>query len=169
MKMHELVADVIGELDDGGGFRTSEAAGLLHHRAKTFPDLYERLARMGAQRAIAEYRPQRASVLRAADAIVHGQQDFAEVFDDFAHWIADIAALEEGTDAMRKRFVRMTYGEFVAVIELAERKAGEMHARARTLRAFLRDHPQWAARPEMTLAELLGVDEAALRIEEGGR
>ena len=162
MKLLDLLRDVVAELDaDGGGFRTREAADLLFHRAKDgrdIPDAIAQLARRGAQMAVQEFKPEWAAALRSAQFA--GQRDMAEIADGFDRWLSDFAAVDDGADAIRKRVVRMTYPEFVAMIEFRERKAAEMREEARRARMILTQHPHWADNPGMTLAEVLGISEA---------
>jgi hypothetical protein len=76
-------------------------------------------------------------------------------------WITKLAALSEGHDAMRKHVLRMTYPDLVQMIELRERKAAETRQSAHRARKVLAEHPEWQDTPSMTLAEVLGLDEAA--------
>lgn len=160
-KLPDIIRDVVAELDaDGNGFRTREAADLLYHRARNgaaIPDAIAQLARRGAQVAIGEYKPERAAAQRAT--MFAGQRDMAEIADGFDRWISDFAALDDSADAIRKRVVRMTYPEFVAMIEFRERKAAEMREEARRARMILTQHPHWADNPGLTLAEVLGISE----------
>jgi molecular chaperone GrpE (heat shock protein) len=164
MTMYELLHSVVTDLDaDGSGFRTREAANLVYARASEgrtdIPTLVERLARSGARVEIAQYRPEHEATKRAAAAVAAGQRDLAEVSEDFNHWITDIAALDESFDAVRKRVLRMTYPEFVQMIELRELKAAQMREYARRGRQVIAEHPDWQDNPSMTLAEVLGVSE----------
>ena len=164
MSVREILHQIIGELDaDGGGFRTSEAANLLYARAclgrQDIPPLVERLARRGAREEVASFRPERVAAQRIATLTVVGQRDLAELSDGFDHWVTDIAALDEGTDAVRKRVLRMTYHEFIQMIELREQKARQMREYARRARMILAEHPDWADNPRMTLGEILGLAE----------
>jgi hypothetical protein len=164
MTLRVLLHDILAELDpDGGGFRTSEAADMLYakasHGCADIPLLVERLARRGAREEVASFRPERAAAKRVAADVMMGQRDMAEVTDGFDHWVTDIAALDEGCDAIRKRVLRMTHPEFMRMIELREQKASQMREYARRARKILAEHPEWAENPSMTLADILEVTE----------
>lgn len=164
MTLRDLLHDIVAELDaDGGGFRTNEAANLLYAKAcdgrADIPPLVERLARRGAREEVASFRPERAAAKRVAAEVVLGQRDMAEMAEGFDHWVTEIAALDEGYDAVRKRVLRMSYPEFIRMIELREQKAAQMREYARRARKVLAEHPDWPDNPSMTLAEVLGVSE----------
>lgn len=164
MTLLDLVRGIVTELDaDGGGFRTNEAANLLYAKASEgrgdIPQLVERLARRGAREEVANFRPERDATKRVAEAVIAGQREFAELADGFDHWVSEIAALDEGPDAVRKRVLRMTYPEFVQMIELREQKAAQMREYARRARKILAEHPEWQETPSMMLADALGVSE----------
>lgn len=166
MTLRDLLRDIVAELDaDGGGFRTNEAANLLYAKASEgradIPPLIERLARRGAREEVASFRPERTATKRMAETVLVGQRDLAELAEGFDHWVTEIAALDEGCDAVRKRVLRMTYPEFIQMIALREEKAAQMREQARRARKVLAEHPEWQDTPSMTLAEVLGVDEAA--------
>lgn len=164
MTLRDLLHDIVAELDaDGGGFRTNEAANLLYAKAcdghGDIPRLVERLARRGAREEVASFRPERDATRRVAESAIAGQREFAEVSDGFDHWVTEIAALDEGCDAVRKRVLRMTYPEFVRMIELREQKASQMREFARRARKVLAEHPEWQDSPDMMLADVLEVSE----------
>jgi hypothetical protein len=164
MTLHNLLREIVAELDaDGGGFRTSEAASMLYLKASEgrgdIPGLVERLARRGAREEVAGFRPEREATKSINESVMAGQRDLAEVSQGFDHWVTDIAALDESSDAVRKRVLRMTYPEFVQMIELREAKAMQMREYARKARKVLTEHPEWADNPTMMLAEVLGVSE----------
>lgn len=164
MTLRNLLHDIVAELDaDGGGFRTNEAANLLYAKAcegrGDIPQLVERLARRGAREEVANFRPEREATSRVAMAAMSGQREFAEMSDGFHHWVTEIAALDEGSDAVRKRVLRMTYPEFIQMIELREQKAAQMREFARRARKVLAEHPEWQDNPGMMLADVLGVSE----------
>ena len=164
MTLLDLVRGIVAELDaDGGGFRTNEAANLLYAKASEgrgdIPSLVERLARRGAREEVAGFRPTREAAKRMYEQVAAGQRDMGELAGDFDHWISDIAALDEGYDAVRKRVLRMTYPEFIQMIELREHKAAQMREYARRARKILAEHPEWQADPSMVLADVLGVSE----------
>lgn len=164
MTLRDLLRDIVSELDaDGGGFRTNEAANLLYAKASEgrgdIPGLIERLARRGAREEVASFRPEREVTKRMTTDVMVGQRDLAELDQGFDHWITDIAALDEGCDAVRKRVLRMTHPEFLQMIELREQKAAQMREYARRARKILTDFPEWADNPRMMLADVLGVSE----------
>ena len=164
MTLRDLLRDIVSELDaDGGGFRTNEAANLLYAKASEgrgdIPSLVERLARRGAREEVANFRPEREATRRVTEDVLLGQRDLAEVTQGFDHWVTDIAALDEGCDAVRKRVLRMNYPEFLRMIELREQKATQMREYARRARKILAAFPEWADNPGMVLADLLGVSE----------
>jgi hypothetical protein len=164
MTLRDLLHGIVAELDaDGGGFRTNEAANLLYAKASVgcadIPPLVERLARRGAREEVASFRTEREATRRTAEHVLCGQRDMAEVSEGFDHCVAEIAALDEGCDAVRKRVLRMTYPEIVRMIELREQKAAQTREFARRARKVLAEHPDWQDSPGMTLAEVLGVSE----------
>jgi hypothetical protein len=155
----DLTREVIAELDaDGGGFRTREATSLLFHRAidgHDLPDLVTELCRLGAGVAVANNKPERDLVRRAGRTVT--QADFADQSPGFDHcWLAEHAALDETSDAVRKRIIRLTLPEIRQVISLRRRKAVEMTATARRLQKLIDDYPEWDDAPEMTLGQVLG-------------
>ncbi|WP_431304074.1 hypothetical protein [Sediminicoccus sp. BL-A-41-H5] len=164
MTLRNLLREIVSELDaDGAGFRTNDAANLLYAKASEgrgdIPGLVERLARRGAREEVANFRPEREAATRTTNDIIAGQRDLAELEQGFDHWVTDIAALDEGCDALRKRVLRMTHPEFVQMIELREQKATQMREYARRARKILTDFPEWADNPRMMLADVLGVSE----------
>ena len=164
MKLSELLLEIYKELNaDGSGFLTSEAADLLYLRAsqgaRDIPPLVEQLARRGAREAVADFRLDARTLKRSAAAVAAGQMDMAEIDSGFDHFLTEVAALDETESAVRKPVLRMTYDEFVKMIELRERKANQMLESVRIARAILKQYPSWALQPHLTLGEVLGVAE----------
>ena len=168
--LRAVVHNVITDLDtDGGGFRTVDASSLVvervleHGLADAEGNLLPmpaQLMRKGAAVAIREYQPERKTVQKVVAASADGLQgDFAEVSDEFDHWIMDYAALEEGADAERKQYRRMNYHEVRLVIALKRRKAAEAIAMASFLQRTIDENPGWALTPERTLGNVLGIED----------
>ena len=164
MKLNQLLLEIYQELNaDGSGFLTNEAANLLYLRASDgaddIPPLVEQLARRGAREAVAEFRLDAKTLRRAAGVASAGQMDMAELDSGFDHFLTEVAALDETEGAVRKPVIRMTYPEFLRMIDLRERKANQMLESVRIARAILKQHPGWALRPHLTLGDVLGVAE----------
>jgi hypothetical protein len=159
--LSELTREVIAELDaDGAGFRTREASNLLFHRVTDGLDLPRHVAdlcRLGASVAITGNKPERALAQRTA--AVARQSDFAETAPGFDHWLTEHAAMDESSDAVRKKVLRMTLPELRQVITLRRRKAEEMTATTRRLQQVIDEHPEWEDSPETPMAEILGISE----------
>ena len=138
MKLSRLLIEIYQELNaDGSGFLTSEATNLLYLRASQgshdIPPLIEQLARRG--------------------------MDIAEIKSAVIHFLTKVAALDETESAVRKPVLRMTYDEFLRMITLRERKASQMLESVRIARAILKQYPNWALQPHLTLGDVLGVSE----------
>jgi len=150
MALDQILREIIARLDvHGKGFRTNDAAHSLFTRAcegrNDIPPLLARLARRGAREGVAGFRH-----------MDMGADEAPDPTNRIDHWISTIAALHEGTDAVRKQVLRMTYPEFLQMIALRERKAAQMRELAKRASTVLLQCPEWAANPAMTLADVLG-------------
>ena len=164
MKLSRLLIEIYQELNaDDTGFLTSEAANLLYLRASQgshdIPPLIEQLARRGAREAVAEFQLDAKTLWRAASASSADQMDIAEIESAIIHFLTKVAALDETGSAIRKPVLRMSYDEFVKMIELRERKANQMLESVRIARAILKQYPRWTLQPHLTLGDVLGVAE----------
>ena len=153
MTMNDLLRDIVSKLDpEGDGFRTTDAAQQLFHLAcegrNDLPPLLARLARRGAREGVAAFHVTCGDMRTAADG--RNAQH---------HWITEIAAYEEGPDAVRKCVLHMNFCEFIRMIDLRERKAAQMRDLARRARKVIAEFPEWEATPHVTLADVLGVSE----------
>lgn len=168
--LRAVVHNVITDLDaDGGGFRTMDASSLVVERVLVHGladgdgnllPMPAQLMRKGAAVAIREYQPERKAAQKVVAFAADGRQsDFAEVSNDFDHWVMDYAALEEGPDAERKQYRRMNYHEIRLVIALKRRKAAEAIAMATLLQRTIDENPGWAQTPERELGDVLGIED----------
>lgn len=157
----DLTREIIAELDaDGGGFRTREAGNLLFTKATRgleLPKVVIDLCRLGCHAAITGHKPERAAAKRMAES---GQQaDFADTEPGFDHFIFDFAAMDDTSDAVRKRVLRMTLHELRQVIAMRRRKVAEVNALTSKLQAIIDRHPEWEQHPETPMADILGISE----------
>lgn len=153
MALDQILREIIARLDvHGKGFRTNDAAHSLFTHAcegrNDIPPLLARLARRGAREGVAGFRH-----------LDTGADEASGYTNRIDHWIKAIAALHEGSDAVRKRVLCMTYPEFLQMIELREHKAAQMRELARRARTVPLQHPEWADNPRMTLADVLSISE----------
>jgi hypothetical protein len=164
--LEQIVQQVKAELNpDGAGYHTSEAADLVFAKAREgcgFLNAAMRdLGRRGALTALKEYAAEQQVVGRkltkVRDAVLSGQQDFADLSEGFG-WIDGETALDEGVHAIRKVYRDLTYSEAIRVVDLKRKKARESDAAADLLQQIIDRNPGWRTRPGRTMGQVLGLD-----------
>lgn len=160
-ELKKIIKDVREQLNpDGGGYRTGEALNLIVENARkgcgylNTPIL--ELSRAGAATKLKEYSQRAPKINKAIHAIEDGQTDLAEIVDDFG-WMLEETSLDESSDAVRKLYRDLTYLDVVAVIKLKRLKARQTADAADRLESVVDQHPEWASRPDMTMAEIVGL------------
>jgi hypothetical protein len=159
--LNAIAGEVIRELDTGDGFTARAAVPLIVAKAcedgvcdewGAAKKLPMQLMRLGANQVVRDYKPIRERAIVSAG----GQGDFHDVAPDFTHWLADYSALSENPDAPRKQWLWMDYAEFIKALDLLEQKVAAIQEHIRLAQEVLAEHAEWAEKPWLTLAQIIG-------------
>jgi hypothetical protein len=172
----KTISDHIGAIKkrlnpDGKGYNVGIAADMLVDVVRVgcgfLTAAMRELARAGATVKIRDHnmtsrgKPPKGKTKELADAvaaIAGGQEDFAEIAEDFG-WMDDETSLDDALDAIRKAYRDLDLSEAKQVVWLKRKKARETDDAANRVQDFIDAHPEWSRHPHLKLGQIAGLDD----------